>query len=610
MKKSLSPLLILIPALVFGQWQNNGKLDDISEFTTLVTVPIVVPDGIKLMTDLYLPVIQDDLSTEVNDTIPLLGFNMPVNGHLVIWEKGTQIVMYDTANGQPLTGADRYQIPLIFTRTPYEKKGDEAAAAIFALIGFGNVVQDMRGRYTSEGVYFPMYSDGWNKNPYHPLDDFTTDITSLDDPLNSNRHEDGYHSVQYIIDSLRVPMSLNLPTSGMLACNGSLGMFGASALGNTQLQAAAPHRIEPNGPGLKGIMPIVATLEHFDYTIFPNGVFRERLVTGWVKGQLTDLDEAEDLALLTPPVFDNEVQNDIHTAFDFNLPTKFEVGERAIDNVCCAIGQDGLSNYYPTALTRADMDGSYAPVDANGESVAADGRTPLPNLTHSRYENMQVPTYHLTGWWDIYPDGQIQSFLNQREALDGTPMNDLQKIVIGPWTHGSIGTKKTGDRWYPQSVLDITRLQADEDVDFETMSLNDVFRSELFGWFRYNLNRNPWKTTSDPKFIIPESHTFQDLGSFQVRLPSKDYILTFEELFNYLNGTTGLGNMWVEFIFDAPYNLVLGDTLEMELADGIVPPTGNSSLEQLGEDPVTGVYAPDFANDIAPVRFWVVERSG
>ena len=597
-------IIFMVNIPLQAQPNNNGALDNIEEFTTKFTVPFTMPDGVKLMTDVYLPIIQDELSSAVDDTLDLIVGKFPVQGNLTIWKKGTQIVIYDTLNGQPLTGADRYQLPLIFTRTPYNKQGNANLQAIFGLIGFAQATQDLRGRYSSEGVYFPMYSDGWNKNAYHPDFSFNTDLTNSTDPKNSNRHEDGYNSIQYIVDSLRVPNSLNLPHSGMLLCNGSVGMFGASALGNTQLQAAAAHRIDPNGPGLKGIMPIVATLEHYDATIFPNGVFRERIVTGWVKGQLTDLDDPEDLALLNPPVFDIDMHDTVHTALDYNLAHKFEVGERSIDNVCCEVN-NGLSPYSPVSIARMDMDGSRALVDANGESVAGDGITPLTGLTNSRYNNMQVSCYHLTGWWDIYPEGQIQTFLNQRAALSSDSLLNMQKIVIGPWAHETIGTRKTGDRWFPKNVLDVTRLQADEDVEFEKLSLNDIFKSEIFGWYRYTLNRNNWKTTSDPKFIIPESSEYQDLGSMYVRMPSKDYVLNFEELFNYLNGTTGLGNMDVEFVFQPPYDSLF-DTVNITLADGIVPATGNSVLDQLDTTKVTGVISPDFYSEIPAVRFWVV----
>jgi len=35
----------------------NGKLDDLTDFATRTQVPFTMPDGTKLMTDIYLPVL-------------------------------------------------------------------------------------------------------------------------------------------------------------------------------------------------------------------------------------------------------------------------------------------------------------------------------------------------------------------------------------------------------------------------------------------------------------------------------------------------------------------------------------------------------------------------
>src|SRR5690606_30055300 len=121
------------------------------------------------------------------------------------------------------------------------------------------------GRYSSGGVYMPMLSDSWNKNSIHPDSKHVLDITDLDDPRNGNRHEDGYNSIDYIANQLTREYDFNGDgiVDTFLFCNGSIGMFGASALGNTQYQAAAAHRINPLGRGLKALFPIVATLEHY-----------------------------------------------------------------------------------------------------------------------------------------------------------------------------------------------------------------------------------------------------------------------------------------------------------------------------------------------------------
>ncbi len=604
---------LFLSASLFAQPNNNGTLDNVEEFTTKYTIPFTMPDGIKLMTDVYVPVVQDCLMVHFVDTI--IGF--PVDRNLEIIKKGSQIVIYDTVNGQP--NPNPYQLPLIFTRTPYGKSGSDAAGALMSMMGFAYAMQDMRGRYTSEGVYLPMLSDSWSKVPYHPDFCHGADITPLTSKYNSNRHEDGYNSVKFITDSLTVSFG-NPAVSGKL-CNGSIGGFGASALGNTQYQYAAAHRIIPNGPGLKSLLPIVATNEHFRYTGFQNGVFRERIVTGWLKGQIFDLDDD-----LMPN--DNAVQNDIHTAKDYNLPNKFQVAFKAIDHFSSEKYLGYLPGYYPNSRGRAEMDASHAMVDENGESVTCGklnvngvlvdvpdtdtdgikgfGSTARPNLTKSRYLNSQVAAFHLSGWWDIFTDGQIETFTNMRKYCNDS-LKHLQKLVIGPWAHQTIGTRKTGDMTYPANVIDITKFNVDE-VDVNNLPLNDLLQSELLQWFRYTLNYNSWKNTGDPKFIIPESSNWQpfiggstDPTGFDIRIPSTDYKITFVKLFNFLNGTEGLIGMKMELkshnpAFPTPIPLTID-----------VPATGNPALPGLSNQPITGVVPPNFSREweIPPVRFYV-----
>ena len=56
-----------------GIWaqNHNGQLDDLHELSTKQTIPITMPDGTRLMTDVYLPILQDSLLVEVD--IPLVG---------------------------------------------------------------------------------------------------------------------------------------------------------------------------------------------------------------------------------------------------------------------------------------------------------------------------------------------------------------------------------------------------------------------------------------------------------------------------------------------------------------------------------------------------------
>ena len=99
--------------------------------------------------------------------------------------------------------------PVLLQRTPYSKNDEEAPKRFSAIAarGYIVVVQDTRGRYTSDGVAVPH-----------------------DEAL------DGYDSVQW--------------AAGLPGSNGRVGMFGGSYLATTQLEAATT---QP--PALKALFP-------------------------------------------------------------------------------------------------------------------------------------------------------------------------------------------------------------------------------------------------------------------------------------------------------------------------------------------------------------------
>lgn len=590
--------LTLFSIIAYSQVERNGEIDGLEEFSVIKEVPFVMPDGTKLMTDVSLPILQDCLMVKLDGDVNVFGIDVPLKLTLEMIPRGTQIVIYDSANGVKLDDTSRYQLPFVLTRTPYRKKGDKLSGAVFNLMGYAYGLQDMRGRYESEGLYFPMYSDSWNKNAYHNDVDHINDPVPLSDPRNSNRHEDGYNSIRFILDSLRVPEEYNVVSSGEPITNGILGMFGASALGNTQLQAALAHKIDPNGPGLKALLPIVATTEHYNSTGYPNGCFRERLVTGWLNGQIIDLKEEEDIF----PEVDGDPHNNIHTPEDFGFDNRFQVGENAVGHFCCIDYDYDVTSAYPNSPLRADMDASRAPVNADGESVAADGVTPLPDLNYSRYTNMEVPIYHVTGWWDIYPDGQIQTFLESQKHLSDVHGNKpMQKIIIGPWAHQTTAGRRTGDMEFPAAVSDFIKISID-DIDFERIPLDELLQSEFVTWFRYNLNHNRWKDIGEPKYIIPKSNKWQRVNDLiDIKVPAEDYILTFSEVFNFMNGTSGLNNIKAGFKLKP-----MGWNTTITLPDGTVPASGSPIIPGLENVSVDDIQIPDFPTEIPNVRFWVV----
>jgi len=588
--------------------QTNGL--GVSSFATKITVPFVMPDGTKLMTDIYLPRLTDSLRISLGKVV-LLGDTIQTDS-ITLLHAGQQIIFYDSLNGQP--NPNPYQLPCIFSRTPYSKGGFQDLGAVLPLLGYTYAYQDMRGAYTSEGNYFPMYSDSWNKNPYHPSGHIL-DYLPPDDPKFSNKNEDGYNSIKFL-SNLEIPgLYDSLTHTNNKLVNGSIGMFGASALGNVQLQAGLAHRISDSIPCLKCLMPIVATTEHFIATGFNNGVFRPGIVTAWLKGQIFNIINDN----LIP--YDGSRQNAIHTSADYNLPqtdtlnsvvevyqqNKFDAATLATDQFTVhrftrADGTLSPAGYYPNSAGRADMDASDAPVNENGEAVDPVTQLPLPNLVYSRYSNLDVPAFHVSGWWDIFTEGQINTMNHTMDNLR-TPNQFLQKIAIGPWAHQTTATLTTGDRTYPSNVDDITQIDL-TNFSVSNLPLSQVLASDLITWYRYNLNYNPQNYVGEPKFIIQNSTQWQYLGigtllgqtdSIFVRVPSANYIIPFVTMMQFLSGQGGLDSM--------PIEVKMGG-LQLPLYESV--PTLGSVLGGIqNTGPITGIPYKDFTT-VPNVRYYMV----
>lgn len=569
MKNLFSLLFIIFTGLV-SHAQLNGQLDELSDFSSYYSYEFTTSDGVKLATDLYLPITRDSMV----EYMPFGDESYPI----VIVPKGTQLIIYDSLNGE--INPNPYQLPMIFTRTPYSKSHDDALAMLMNMIGYAYTLQDMRGRYASEGVYLPMYSDSWNKDAYHPNESHVLDFTEISDPHNSIYHQDGKESIFFLEDSLKWDYDLNhdgIPDLTDKAYNGYLAMLGASAMGNSQYQAAAAYQKSEEHKDLKAMVPIVATLEYFDGVVQHNGVFRQALITNWITGQL------EDVAVENPE--DNDMQNHIHSTFDFGNLSPQEIFDFGVDQFSSLPDENGYSAMYPNYLQRCDMDGSHAAINAQGESDA--------NGTHSRYENLEVPMYHLSGWWDIFVDGQIDTW--QRIMNNTSEENQqVQKLVIGPWTHGSIGMDSVGDLRFPKSVYDINILYGDISDNPENIRIDKIVESEVLSWLRQLLNYTDENYLAEPKVMIPESNKWQNWGPNLVRIPSENYYIRFSNFINFIDGHEDLLEMPVQL---QTQDDLLDFTIDIP-ADTTAQPPGSVPLN----DPATPVI--DFQN-VKNVRFYV-----
>src|SRR5438034_10913103 len=131
------------------------------------------------------------------------------------------------------------RFPVILMRTPYDKSASWAVAPAYQIAthGYVVVVQDVRGRYTSEGEWYPF------------------------------RHEsdDGYDAVEWVAA---------LPSS-----DGRVGMMGGSYVGATQMLAAIAHP-----PHLAGICPVVTASNYHENWTYTGGAFAQWFNEDWTSG--------------------------------------------------------------------------------------------------------------------------------------------------------------------------------------------------------------------------------------------------------------------------------------------------------------------------------------
>jgi putative CocE/NonD family hydrolase len=131
--------------------------------------------------------------------------------------------------------------PTLLQRTPYNKDNTAEFARKAAARGYFVVVQDVRGRYTSDGDWYVFRHES----------------------------EDGYDAVEW---------AASLPQS-----NGKVGMFGGSYVGATQMLAAIAHP-----PHLAGICPVVTASNYHENWTYQGGAFEQWFDESWTSGLAQD----------------------------------------------------------------------------------------------------------------------------------------------------------------------------------------------------------------------------------------------------------------------------------------------------------------------------------
>jgi putative CocE/NonD family hydrolase len=131
--------------------------------------------------------------------------------------------------------------PVLLQRTPYAKGNAGGFARMAVPHGYVVVIQDTRGRYASDGEWYPFKYE----------------------------MQDGYDTVEW---------AASLPNS-----NGKVGMFGGSYVGATQMLAAVTHP-----PHLAGICPWVTASNYHENWTYQGGAFEQWFNESWTSGLARD----------------------------------------------------------------------------------------------------------------------------------------------------------------------------------------------------------------------------------------------------------------------------------------------------------------------------------
>jgi putative CocE/NonD family hydrolase len=158
-------------------------------------------------------------------------------------ERGVAVKMRDGV----ILRADIYRpkgegkFPVLLQRTPYDKRGGVDFAPRAAARGYVAIIQDVRGRYTSEGEWYPFKHEA----------------------------EDGYDMVEW--------------AAALPYANGKVGMFGGSYVGATQMLAAIA-----SPPHLAGVFPVVTASNYHDGWTYQGGAFEQWFNESWTSGLAQD----------------------------------------------------------------------------------------------------------------------------------------------------------------------------------------------------------------------------------------------------------------------------------------------------------------------------------
>ncbi len=181
-------------------------------------------------------------------------------------------------------------------------------------------------------------------------------------------------------------------------CDGGVGIYGPSYVGATTMLAA---RERP--PSLKCAIPIITADDYYDGWTYQGGAYQLGFATLWGMGLASALYMGRDRDL------DPQHLKDL-TAASSNAPES--LAAQPLESIQ-GIGSAGIASWWNDWIAHEARDDYWEPVRLS-----------------ANYGQLDLPMFHVGGWFDIFGIGTVRNF----QGI-GTAASAPQHLFMGPWAH-------------------------------------------------------------------------------------------------------------------------------------------------------------------------------
>lgn len=277
--------------------------------------------------------------------------------------------------------------PTLVTRTPYNKQGESASASFFVDQGYAYVAQDVRGKFASEGDFYPYRSEG------------------------QAEANDGYDTVEWAADQEW--------------SNGRVGTVGASYLAGTQW--AMVHVDEGLPPSLETMVPAYPVSSYYLQGAYNGGAALLSHNIDYLNGFLLEQLRREDIA----------PEDEDFSPEDLEELTYWDLTQEAMMQQYWSLPVQPYQPHEREEVEHIDWVSDWHDHETFDDYWEQQDTTQY-------YDDVDIPVLNIGGWYDIFTQGVVQNYTGMLEEGGTAEAREESGLIIGPYTHGNNQVRAQG----------------------------------------------------------------------------------------------------------------------------------------------------------------------